>query len=215
MNNGSPMKLKLSQMFLHVRRNLFFALPLFALLLAGCATNDNKGVYDQPDRDSQGSDQVPRLHIGDSVIISFDGPPGGLPMHEEIIKEDKTVTLPNIGHVTAAGLTSGELQDAIHDKYVPTIYTRLTVTVKPGDRVFFVRGDVKAPGRQIYTGPITLTKSITAAGDFTDFSNRKNVVLTRANGKRFIVDCVAILDGKKPDPGIFPGDQIDVKKKRF
>jgi polysaccharide export outer membrane protein len=189
-------------------------LPLLAMVLAGCATNEKGDVYAPPPPDFGGEGTAPRLHIGDSVIITFDGPPGIAP-HEEIIKEDKTVTLPVIGHVTAAGLTSGELQDAIHDKYVPNIYKYLTVTVKTGDRVFFVRGEIKAPGRQIYTGPITLTKAITSAGDFTDFSNRRNVVLTRANGTRFVVDCVAILDGKKPDPGVYPGDQIDVKKKRF
>jgi protein involved in polysaccharide export with SLBB domain len=203
-------------MFLHVRRNLAFVLPLLAMMLAGCATNEKKGnVYDAPEADDPVYGQVPRLHIGDSVIITFDGPPSPIAPHEEIIKEDGTVTLPDIGHVKAAGLTSGELQDAIQNKYVPNIYTRLTVTVKTGDRVFFVRGEVKAPGRQIYTGPITLTKCITSAGDFTDFSNRRNVVLTRASGKRFVVDCVAILDGRKADPGVFPGDQIEVKKKRF
>ncbi len=215
MNNGSPMKLKLSQMFLHVRRNLLFALPLLALVLAGCVTKDNKDLYSEPEPGYGGVEQVARLHIGDSVIITFDGPPTPIAPHEEIIKEDGTVTLPDIGHVKASGLTSGELQDAIQKKYVPDIYTRLTVTVKTGDRVFFVRGDVKAPGRQIYTGPITLTKAITSAGDFTEFANRRNVVLIRASGKRFSVDCVAILDGKKPDPSVYPGDQIDVRKKHF
>ncbi len=192
-----------------------FALPLLALMLAGCATNESAGVYEPPTDGESGQNGVPRLHIGDSVIITFDGPPSPITPHEEIIKEDGNITLPDIGHVKAAGKTSGELQDSIHDRYVPGIYTRLTVTVKTGDRVFFVRGDVKAPGRQIYTGPITLTKAITSAGDFTDFSNRRNVVLTRANGQRYVIDCVKILDGKKPDPGVYPGDQIEVKHSRL
>ena len=202
-------------MILPARWNVFFALPLLALLWGGCGTTDNNKAYDAPDSGFGGVEKVARLHIGDSVIITFDGPPSPIATHEEIIKEDSTITLPDIGHVKAAGLTSGELQDAIHDKYVPEIYKHLTVTVKTGDRVFFVRGDVKSPGRQIYTGPITLTKAITSAGDFSDFSNRRNVVLTRASGQRFVIDCVAILDGKKPDPGVYPGDQIEVKRRSF
>lgn len=184
-------------------------------MVAGCVNTGDVGLDAAPPEGYIGEEKVARLHIGDSVIITFDGPPGGVAPHEEIIKEDGTITLPDVGHVKAAGKTSGELQDAIHDKYVPGIYTRLTVTVKTGDRVFFVRGDVKAPGRQIYTGPITLTKAITSAGDFTDFSNRRNVVLTRANGQRYVIDCVKILDGKKPDPAVYPGDQIDVKHRNL
>ena len=203
-------------MFLHVRRGLIFALPLLALMLAGCGTTDDTKVYDPPPPGFGGDETVPRLHIGDSVTIAFEGPQEMIAPHEETIKEDGTITLPDIGHVKASGRTSGELQDDIHDKYVPKFLTRLTVTVKTsGDRVFFVRGEVKSPGRQIYTGPITVTKAITSAGDFMDFANRRNVVLTRAAGQRYIIDCVKILDGKKPDPGVYPGDQIEVKRGRF
>ena len=208
------MKLEFSQMFSPVRRNWVFALSLLGLLCFGCATANNGDPLDPPSESDPTNGSVARLHIGDSVIITFDGPIAIAP-HEEIIKEDGNITLPDIGHVKAANRTIGELQEAIVDQYVPTIYKRLTVTVKTGDRVFFVRGDVKAPGRQIYTGPITLTKAITAAGDFTDFSNRRNVVLTRANGKRYVIDCVKILDGKNPDPGVYPGDQIEVKHRSF
>jgi polysaccharide export outer membrane protein len=75
-----------------------------------------------------------------------------------------------------------------------------------------VRGEVKAPGRQVYVGQITVTKAITSAGDFTDFANRKNVLLIRSNGKRFTLNCVKILDGRAPDPGVYPGDQIQVER---
>ena len=209
------MKLKLSEMFLHVRRSLIFALPLLALMLVGCGITPTTGVNDPPDPTYSGIEIVPRLHIGDSVIITFEGPQDMIAPHEETIKEDGTVTLPYIGHVKAAGRTSGELQDEIRDKYVPKYYVNLTVTVKTGDRVFFVRGEVKSPGRQIYTGPISVTKAITSAGDFMDFASRRNVVLTRASGQRYVIDCVKILDGKKPDPGVYPGDQIEVKRGSF
>ena len=67
----------------------------------------------------------------------------------------------------------------------------------------------------IYVGPITVSKAITSAGDFTDYANRKTIVLTRANGQRFKLNCVKILDGEAPDPPVYPGDQIEVKRRWY
>jgi polysaccharide export outer membrane protein len=206
------MKAKMSQF---VRRSFLILLPLLALGLAGCATPDYKEVMAAPSADFDGINAVARLHVGDTVTISFDGPPDPVAPHEEIIKEDGSITLADIGRVKASGKTTGELQDAIHDLYVPHFYKHLTVSIKTGDRVFYVRGEVKAPGRQIYSGQITVTKAITSAGDFTDFAQQRNVILTRANGQRFKLDCVKILNGDAPDPGVYPGDQIEVKRRRL
>lgn len=122
--------------------------------------------------------------------------------------------MPDIGRVQAAGKTAGELEDLIHKLYVPAIYRHLNVTVRTSnDRVYYVRGEVRQPGRQIYVGQITVTKAITSAGDFTDFANRKKVVLIRANGQRFKLNADAILNGDEPDPPVYPGDQIEVARR--
>jgi polysaccharide export outer membrane protein len=196
---------------------LLFLLTLLALGVAGCASPNNTAVMVPPGpEDNPGASAVARLHVGDTVTVVFSGIPDLIDPHEEPIKEDGTITLPDIGHVKAAGRTAGELQDTIHSLYVPAFYTHLTVTVKTtGDRVYYVRGEVKIPGRQIYVGQITVTKAITSAGDFTDFANRKKVWLTRANGQRFKLNCLAILDGEQPDPPVFPGDQIEVSRRLF
>jgi len=196
-------------------------LPLLALALGGCSlfsgSEKKTDVMAAPgDQNYPGQDKVPRLHIGDSVTITFSGLPEELSAQEKPIKEDGTITLPDIGRIKAAGKTIGELEDAIHDLYVPKIYTHLNVTVKTSnDRVYYVRGEVKSPGRMIYTGPITVSKAITSAGDFTDFSNRGKVTLTRANGERFKLDLDRILAGEDPDPPVFPGDQIEVGRRIF
>lgn len=153
-----------------------------------------------------------RFSIGDTVTITLSGlPPGEIPEpHQEVIKEDGTITMPDIGKVAAAGKSPGELQNAIHDLYVPQYYTHLTVTVNTGDRVYYVRGEVKNPDRFVYVGEVTITKAIAAAGDFTDFANRRNVVLIRSNGQRIKVNCKKILNGDSPDLPVYPGDQIVV-----
>jgi polysaccharide export outer membrane protein len=158
--------------------------------------------------------KLPPLAVGDTVTITLsDIPEAPLP-EEKPIQGDGTISMPYIGRVDAAGKTPGELEDYLKSLYVPKIYTHLSVTVKTtGDRVYFVRGEVHQPGRLIYVGPITVTKAITSAGDFTDFANHGKVFLIRANGKRFRLDCDKILDGRLPDPPVFPGDQIEVKRK--
>ena len=192
----------------------FFHLPLLALCLAGCATHDYTALMD-PDQNSTNILSAARLHIGDTISISFDGLPDPLPTQEKTINEDGTITLSDIGSVKAAGQTTGELEASIYVRYVPKYYTHLTVTVKAGDRVFYVRGEVNTKGRQIYVGQITVTKAITSAGDFTDYANRKNVLLIRANGQRYRINCNAILDGEAPDPPVYPGDQIEVPRRRL
>jgi polysaccharide export outer membrane protein len=190
-------------------------LPLLALCLAGCGSPDYKSMMAGPDSGDTNGVAAARLHVGDIVSVDLTELPDVVPTHTEEIKDDGTITLENIGAVKAAGKTVGELQTLIHDKYVPAYYTHLTVTVKVGDRVFYVRGEVRSPGRQIYVGEITVTKAITSAGDFTDFAKKTNVQLTRANGQRFTIDCNKILIGEAPDPGVYPGDQIYVPQRHF
>jgi len=211
------MKLK---SFVPLSRSLLL-LPVLTLALTGCSLFSHSGK--KPDVMAQTAvendtspDRVARLHIGDAMTITFSGLPETLEAENPTIKEDGTITLPDIGRVKAVGKTPGELEDAIHDLYVPKIYTHLNVTVKTSsDRVYYVRGEVKAPGRLIYAGSITVSKAITSAGDFTDFASRSSVWLIRANGDRFKLNVNKILDGDQPDPPVYPGDQIVVERRIF
>jgi polysaccharide export outer membrane protein len=157
----------------------------------------------------------PHFHVGETVIVALTGTAEQIPEHTEPIKEDGTLTLPYIGAVRAAGRTPGELQNEIHDLYVPRYYVRLTVTVKSQDRVYYVGGEVKQPGRQLYVGETTVTRAIQSAGDFTDFANRRKVWLVRANGKHIKVNCNKALEDPALDLPVYPGDQIQVPRRLF
>lgn len=197
-------------MKLFVRTLFALSLLLASLIFTGC---DSMTGTAAPPPDTK-PPVVAQFHIGETVSVSFSGTLDIPPSHEEIIKEDGTITLPWIGAVKAVGKTAGELQTEIHDLYVPQYYVRLTVTVKPGDLVYFVRGEVKGPGRQLYVGHTTVTQAITSAQDFTDFANH-TVWLIRANGERIEVDVDNVLAGKGEDPQVYPGDQIDVHRRLF
>ncbi|MDD5139863.1 MAG: polysaccharide biosynthesis/export family protein [Verrucomicrobiales bacterium] len=198
-------------MKLFVPRTFVFGLFLATWIFNGCSTPPPMAA--SPDIQKQSNAEVARFHVGETVSVNFSGTPDQILPHEEIIKEDGSITLSLIGPVRAVGKTAGELQNEIHDLYVPKYFVRLTVTVKASDLIYYVRGEVKGSGRQLYVGEITVTKAIASAGDFTDFANHGNVLLIRANGQRIKVDCDAAQRDSSKDPHVYPGDQIVVARK--
>ncbi len=170
-------------------------------------------VVDPTAKPSPDRSGLERLHQGDQISVIFSGIEPAPQPHVERIKEDGTITLPLIGAVKAVDRSPGEVQKEIHDLYVPKYYVRLTVTVTPADRYFFVSGEVKGPGRQVYAGETTVTKAIASAGDFTDWANKKKVKLTRADGTSITVNVLKANEDPTADPVVFPGDKIHVPRK--
>ena len=215
---------KLSHLKWHI---LGFLLAGF--IFSGCSSSSNDillsdnpqspsaltGTGATPTDTMSGDLSAARFHVGDTVTVSFSGTADLIPDHVEPIKEDGTITLPYIGAVRAVNRTAGELQNDIHNLYVPKYYVRLTVTVSSPQRVFYVGGEVKQPGRQLYIGETTVTKAIQAAGDFTDFANHNKVWLTRSNGERIKVNCSKAMKNPSLDPPVYPGDQIQVPRRLF
>jgi protein involved in polysaccharide export with SLBB domain len=160
-------------------------------------------------------DSSNRLRRGDPLIIIFSGVPDAPARHEERIKDDGKITLPLIGSVDAADKTIGELQDEILRRYVPNIYRRLNVVVNCENRFIHVLGEVRNPNRHQYIGEMTLLKAIAAAGDFTDFANRKNVQVIRPNGQKFKINCLKAQTDSKLDIPIYPDDKIIVPRRLF
>jgi polysaccharide biosynthesis/export protein VpsN len=178
-------------------------------------TGTGAGTGTTPTDTNSGDLTAARFHMGDSVTVDYSGTATPIPENVQTITEDGTISLPYIGAVRALGKTAGELQNDIHDLYVPKYYVRLTVTVSSPQRVFYVGGEVKQPGRQLYVGETTVTKAIQAAGDFTDFANQKKVKLIRHNGEVITVNCVKAMQDQTLDPPVYPGDEIQVPRRIF
>ena len=198
------------------------ALVLASLLVAGCRsapddilfsdTANNSPGLNATSGNGSGSDAA-RIHVGDTITVTLSGPPTPIEPHQELIKEDGTITMPEIGKVQVAGKTAGDAQTEIHDLYVPRFYNHLTVTVNIGDRVYYVSGEVKLPGRLVYVGQTTVSQAITSAGDFTDFANHKNITLISVNGDSTKVNIDKVRNGRAEDPPVYPGDQIIVHRR--
>ncbi len=197
-------------------RGLFLTLSLLACgILAGCGTTS--GNPDGP-HSTAPVNVTPRFQVGDTVIINFSGLPSGDTLesepHQEPIRDDGTITLPYINSVVAAGKTAGELQTEIHDLYVPKYYLNLTVTITSGDRVYYVGGEVKGAGRQLYEDNTTVTKAIQSAGGLTDFASHSNIKLIHAaTGQIVTVDYDEALQNQADDPLVYPNDQVIVSKR--
>ncbi len=158
------------------------------------------------------------FHIGDGVMITFSGTSSTekvISDYTETIKGDGMINPPfEIGSVKADGQTPGDLQKELQNRY-NALFRHLTVTVQSNNRFYYVSGEVRKPGPEPYLGKTDIIKAISAAGDFTDFANKKRVRLTRSDGHTEIVNVLHAIDDPQYDVPIYPGDKIVVKRRLF
>jgi len=182
------------------------ALGLFVLVATwtGCETADNTQFVCVDDE----------IRIGDTLNISWLDIPDPITDKAFVVRSDGMVNLPFLGSMPAAGKKFGAFEKEVQAEYIKRgIYKQVTVVVKPGDRFFSVGGEVKNPGRQIYSGQTTVLRAIVTCGDFTEFANKRKVEIIRASGEREIMDCKKARENpKKYDRPICPGDAIFVQR---
>jgi len=162
-------------------------------------------------------DSAEFIKVGEVLIITFGDLPTPVPPFDQKVKDDGTITLIYNQPFQAAGKRTGDLEKEIRAFYVPAYFRNLTVTVRqPSDRFFYVDGEVKLGNKIPYTGPITVSKAIAAAGGFTDFANKRSIKLIRADGRSQKVNYNnALAHPERPelDPPVFPDDKIHVPRR--
>ena len=92
-----------------------------------------------------------RLKAGDPIVVylrGIPGVPGGEQQIEDIIDENGAINLPYVGAIQAGGKTSTELEQTIQKTYIDQqIYRYITVNVVVPSRSYYVRGEIRQPGR--------------------------------------------------------------------
>jgi polysaccharide biosynthesis/export protein VpsN len=198
-------------------RNLFVScVAMWALLiLAGCATTDGpspEGASGMVPFDSTNIVNSAVIRPGEQLTIELlDIAPAT--KVEQAVADDGTITLPLLSErIQAAGKKVAELQDHIRELYISKkFYKRMTVNIKRENRYYFVRGQVKSPRQAPWTGDIRLSGAISAAGDFTDYADKKNIEIIRSNGVKVKVNWKNVLKTpNKWDLPIYPGDTVHV-----
>ncbi len=155
-----------------------------------------------------------RLQPGDPVQIYLRGIPEPA-NYEYVIADEGTITLPYIPAIQAAGLTVSELRREIHDTYInEQIYRQITVNVILPTQSYFVRGEVRQPGRYPLTGGMTVLQAIAAAGGYTEFANPRRVEIIR-DGETILENARQMEQNPDQDLPVKAGDVIIVRRSIF
>ena len=166
-------------------------------LAAGCQTQAPQpgGVKDQ----TTTPPEIIALREGDVLKISFPGSPT-LDTTQQIRRDGK-ITLPLVGEVQAAGMSTESLQQDLVKLYASQLSTKeVTVMVASSTFPVFVTGSVIRPGKIMSDHPLTALDAIMEAGGF-DYTkaNLKAVRVIRHEGDRvenYTLNLKLVLDGK-------------------
>ena len=201
------------------RSALLLLLTASLCFSAGCRLLDNPSGRETvlPDVSDAPESNSDVLAAGDHVFITYSGIPFPPYPHNEQIRQDGKIHPPNLEEpVHAAGLTIGELREMLHNLYVPRIYLQLTLTVKMGERLFTVHGEVKLAGRYKYSGTMTVLDGIAAAHGLSNYAAKRRIRVTRkAGGTVLEFDYNKARDNPNHDLPLYPGDIIYVPRRQF
>lgn len=131
------------------------------------------------------------------------------------VRPDGKISLPLIGDLQAAGLTTIELRDSIKvllRRYKKTPEVSVIVREINSFSIFFV-GEVVKPGKILLKSETSFLQAMTLVGGFTEFASVKKIVLLRReNGQeqRIRINYKDIVSGDNPDGNIMlkRGDTI-------
>jgi polysaccharide export outer membrane protein len=166
---------------------------------------------------TEGREQEPKVYQlkpNDMVGVYLRGIPQPEQI-EDIVDESGYITLPYIDRVQAAGKTSSELEREIRKAYLDKqIYRNVTVNVVLPTQNYFIRGEVKRPGRFPLTSGVTVLQAVAAAGGYSEYANSRKVRVLRG-GRHFMVDAREIEEQPEKDVEIEAGDVIIVPRSVF
>jgi polysaccharide biosynthesis/export protein len=126
------------------------------------------------------------------------------------------ISLPLIGEVEAANLTTAQLDEQLTqklgEKYLE--HPDVSVSIKQSaGRLVTIDGAVKDSGSFPVAGNLSLMQAVALAKGTTEDANPRRVAIFRTiNGKRQAAafDLVSIRRGEAQDPAVYPGDIVVV-----
>jgi len=219
------MNLRIVDLVKSFRGCMWVTMVMALLFSTGCETTDN-GASSSPGvaastnaspapQNAAQADWIDRVQIGDMIIVSITEVPNPPPPFQLQVRTDGKINLLHNYEFTVAGKKRQEIEKEIENFYVreKEIYKRLTVSVALPPRLFSIGGEVRQQGQVSHPGQMTVVKAIHAAGGFTDFANKRKIIVTRGSDKTQItIDYKKAIRDPKADVFIYPGDIIYVDK---
>lgn len=133
-----------------------------------------------------------------------------------IVDPDGFVSLPLLGNVNVAGLSTDQLGTLLTGKYASYVVTpQVTVSVVDiRSRAVFVMGQVGKAGSYPLLAPTTVLQLIAQAGGLTPFAKRKNIYVLRASAgqsEKIPFNYVKVIHGDtRANIVLQPGDTVIV-----
>jgi len=146
----------------------------------------------------------------DPIYIRFSGVIEQVQL-EVVVDENGEISLLHLGEpIMAAGLTTSVLEDRIERLYKDGgIYKNISVNVTMTAKIYYVQGEVNAPGQFQLMSGTTLLQAIAGARGYTPFANKKKVTITRY-GKIYTYNVKALEKDPSKDVKVEAGDVIKV-----
>lgn len=156
-----------------------------------------------------------KLNPLDPIYIRFSGIMEQQQL-ELVIDENGEINLLHIQEpIKAAGLTTSKLAQKIEQLYVAGgIYKNVSVNVTMTSKVYYVQGEVQAPGQFQLMSGTTLLQAIAGSRGYTAFANKKKVTITR-QGKIYTYNMKELETDPSRDVTIEAGDVIKVWQSAF
>ncbi len=129
-----------------------------------------------------------RVQPGDALLIESRDREQAIPVAaDQTVMPDGTVHLGRYGPIVVAGMTVTEIEQAVSDRIraetapeqneeAPRATVRL---IDPQGQVYYVLGEVNAPGSFPVIGRETVLDAIVAAGGLADNADRHRIIFTR------------------------------------
>lgn len=136
---------------------------------------------------------------------------------EVTVRPDGMITLPLVGDIRAAGLTTEVLKVQI-EKAASRLLTEPNVTVavkEINSRKVFITGEVGKPGPYPLSGPRTVMQLIAVAGGLLEYADKDNIVVLRTldgqqKSYKFRYSDVSRGKGLEQNIELQPGDTVVV-----
>lgn len=195
--------------WLYVPSCAIWSLPVAAAVLLGCSSSSGLLFRPPPHRlleraeavsqASLGRDGLPRelfrsvlpeyrVQPGDALLIESRDRDRAIPVAaDQTVMPDGTIHLGQYGPIVVAGMTVTEIEQAVSDRIhsetpsdpneeIPQAIVRL---IDPQGQVYYVLGEVNAPGSFPVIGRETVLDAIVAAGGLSDNADRHRIIFAR------------------------------------
>ena len=133
------------------------------------------------------------------------------------VRVDGRISMPLVDDIHAAGMTPIELKEVITRRLSDYIEVPVVTIVVHEQAVqsYYVLGEVQEQGEFILADDITVLQALAMAGGFTEWANKRNLLLlrnTETGEQRIDINYRDIVSGNAPDQNlrIMPGDTLVV-----